>query len=191
MSSLKREGCLAIIHVDKATAYPPVSMPAHYEGGTIRDESRLAYATLAYYLKKHFGLTYDAQTIAVTKYGKPFQRDGRYHFSLSHSSDYIACAIGNQELGVDIEQPRNISRKIYSKIMTRAEMDESKDVLLTWVIKEAYSKLRGVGVRLSFKDISANDIQSRCAHIIQQTDEYICVILYSNKDSHFIIEKIS
>lgn len=178
---------LSIIGKESASVYKQVDMPPHYTG-TIRDESRLAYAVLAHSLKEHLGLSFDATTIRVTKDGKPFHKDNEYYFSLAHSNKYIACVIGLSNLGVDIEQPREIPKKLYSKILTEAEIKEDYNPLLTWVIKEAYSKLQGLGLRLAFNKHAEIEMRHKYPHVIQETADYICVLFYTYENTDLNIK---
>lgn len=178
---------LSIIGKERASVYKQVDMLPHYTG-SIRDESRLAYAVLANSLKEHLGLPFDATTIRVTKDGKPFQKDNEYYFSLAHSNEYIACAIGLSNLGVDIEQPREISKKLYSKILTEAEIKEDYNPLLTWVIKEAYSKFQGLGLRLAFNKHAEIEMRHKCPHVIQETADYVCALFYTNENTDLNIK---
>lgn len=185
MSSVNQKNrhkvCLRIVSKEKARLYEQTAMPEHYVG-TIRDESRLAYATLAHLLEEQFSTSFEASAIHAAADGKPYHKDNQYHFSLAHSDQYIACALGYSEMGVDIEDSKDISQKIHSKFMTEIEVTERVDPLVTWVTKEAYSKLQGLGLRLSFSKHSATEMRDEYLHTIQQGADYICVLFCANKD---------
>lgn len=181
---------LVIVSKDSAKKYQQVTMPTHYSG-TIREESRLAHAVLARVLKERLGISYDEAAIDVTNYGKPHQKNDQYYFSLAHSSKYIACAVGYSDLGVDIEQTKKIPKKLHSKIMTESEIVERVDPLSAWVMKEAYSKLRGLGLRLSFHRRSVTEMQAEYPHTLQQASDYICALFYSDKDANLTIEVVT
>ncbi len=178
---------LTVVSKDKAREYPHVEMPAHYIS-TIREESRLAYAVLAKVLQDRFNVVYCADTIYVTSYGKPYNSDNQYYFSLSHSNDFIACAVGQCEVGVDIEQPKKIHEKLHPKIMTKSEIAEQADPLSTWIIKEAYSKLQGLGLYLPFSEKTVVAMQNEYPHTIQNTAHYICALFYIDKNAAISIE---
>lgn len=181
---------LHIVSKEKAKLYKQTTMPSHYTG-TVRDESRLAYATLAELLEHQFGVSFDATAIQATAEGKPHHKDNLYHFSLAHSDHYIACAVGFSEVGVDIEGSKNISQKIHSKFMTDAEVMERVDPLVTWVTKEAYSKLRGIGLQLSFSKHSAAEMRDEYLHTIQLGEDYICALFCTNTDAEITVEVIT
>lgn len=181
---------LLIVSKEKAGSYKQASMPSHYDG-TIRDESRLAYATLAQLLESQFSMSFDVSAIHVTADGKPYHKDNQYFFSLAHSDRYIACALGFSEMGVDIEDSKDVSQKIHTKFMTETEIIERVDPLVTWVTKEAYSKLRGIGLRLSFNKHSAAEMRDEYLHTIQLGEDYICALFCTNTEAEITVEVIT
>lgn len=173
---------LRIVSKEQAGAYKQVNIPQHYTS-TIRDESRLAYAVLARSLKEDLGLMYDAATIYVTKDGKPFHEDNEYYFSFTHSDIYIACAIADEEVGVDIEQARTIKPQLLRKILTPEEINDSVNPIRAWVIKEAYGKFIGLGIGLGFTTLSAESLQNKYPNIILDEKSFICSLFYTNPDT--------
>lgn len=181
---------LRIVSKEKARLYDQTVMPTHYVG-TIRDESRLAYATLSQTLKDHLWVSFDVSAIRVTADGKPYHKDNQYYFSLAHSDHYIACAVGFSEMGVDIEDTKNIPQKIHAKFMTETEIIARVDPLLTWVTKEAYSKLLGLGLRFSFSKHPAADMRDEYFHAIQQGADYMCALFCADKDTDITVGVIA
>lgn len=160
-----------------------ILVPKYY-GDDARDETRMGYFVLSYILKKYYDYILDIETIEVTDNGKPYIASGEYHFNISHSKDYVACAVSNCNVGVDIEQPRFIPRKLNSKILSKKEIGACGDnecLLKTWVIKEAYSKYIGKGVSLSFSSFSVDEtLDNNFCRIIEEGD-FICA-LYCTDD---------
>lgn len=102
-------------------------------------------------------------------YGKPFIRlsNGEiFHYSLSHSGDYIVCATGRGEIGVDIQQI--IFEKPFIKIAKRfysleeyERVKESEEAVneffRIWAAKESYVKYTGRGIGGGISNIIVND----------------------------------
>ncbi len=98
---------------------------------------------------------------SVGRSGKPFAEG--LHFSLSHSGRFAVCAVGDCEIGADIEAPREnilplakrfFTEEEYAKIAAAENPEE--DFCALWVIKEACIKCSGAGLSaLSSTDISA------------------------------------
>lgn len=159
--------------------YTTTPMPAHY-AGTIRDESKMGYAILADILKTKFGITYQAKNIFKKPNGKPYIKDSLICFNISYCQDYIACAVGQQEIGVDIEQPRELRPKLLPKILTPEEISDGVDPLQAWVMKEAYGKLLGEGLALGFASISIDTILGKRPYFIVPSKVYTCAVFYEN-----------
>lgn len=85
-------------------------------------------------------------------HGKPYLKEGPF-FSISHSGGFIALAIGEQELGLDLETPRTISHKGFIHLE-----EEGLDPLLLWVVKESFMKYTGEGIR-QFRSVRAEKIE--------------------------------
>ena len=51
------------------------------------------------------------------KSGKPFIKETK-HLSISHSSNFLALAFGEENIGIDIEKPQNRMIKLMPKILS-------------------------------------------------------------------------
>lgn len=100
-------------------------------------------------------------SIGTKEKGKPFLRELPLVFSLSHSGPYIACAVADHEIGVDIQQRStakgSLLRRCFSE-RERAYIEASSDPAAVftelWSMKESYVKALGVGLSLSFSSFS-------------------------------------
>lgn len=156
-----------------------MDVPEHY-GSNVKNETVLGYALLEKMLDKYMHLPFNANAIKTRGNGKPYHKDATYYFNISYCRDYIACALGLSELGIDIEQNRNIPERIYPKILTKEEQARNNDPLQTWVIKEAYGKYLGIGTALSFSTTSVDDIVNQQAHKIWTNTNYTCALFFDN-----------
>lgn len=91
------------------------------------------------------------------KWGKPYLTEyPNVHFNLSHSGEYVCCAVAGCEVGVDIQRHQgNGEEKIAERFFTRADNqmlencgeEEKKDVFFRiWSIRESYIKFTGRGI---------------------------------------------
>ena len=122
------------------------------------------------------------QEIYTTPNGKPYFKDSNIFFNYSHSKNYVACVISTYEVGIDIEETnRDISDEIAEKYLNK-EKDNLKRIE-TWVKKEAYSKLKGLGFQINFKNINLSEITEKNLFISEKN--YMCSIYCDNDDVEF------
>lgn len=90
----------------------------------------------------------------VNEYGKPYcEFLENFHFNISHSGDWIVCAIDKNPIGIDIEKISTIDLDISKNFFSDKE---HKDLLLSkdpfdyfftlWSLKESYIKFIGKGL---------------------------------------------
>ncbi|MBQ1550631.1 MAG: hypothetical protein IIZ67_00885 [Bacilli bacterium] len=126
----------------------------------------------------HFNI--DLDEIIIDDKGKPYFKNSNIYFNYSHSKNYIACVISNYEVGIDLEEKtRVISDDISSKYLDGVE---DNDRLILWVKKEAYSKLKGLGLQIGFNNIEFN---SNIKDLLINENEYICSIFCDYKNISF------
>lgn len=100
--------------------------------------------------------------------GKPFWKDSPVHFSLSHSGECVAVAIGKtQPVGVDIEKIRPLRRSFAARWLTTSEQaaldtaaDRDTALILLWTAKEAAAKKSGAGLAYRPQNINTADTAS-------------------------------
>ncbi len=111
--------------------------------------------------------------IGISDYGKPYFKSGDIRFNYSHSNNYIACAVSFFEVGVDIE---DTGRKISDRVSNRY-LDGERDIkkrLEKWVRKEAYGKLKGLGLLIDFSKINLDEVCNK--NIFINNEHYVCSI---------------
>lgn len=126
--------------------------------------------------------------------GKPFIKDAS-HLSISHSHGYIAIALGEINLGIDIEKPTGkivkLSKRFLSKKEKKAfDLNPSKEFACKlWSAKESILKSEG-NKNIDF----SKDIEIDCSHLTKgytlqgtyfihyQTIEYMILTSVIKKD---------
>ncbi len=88
--------------------------------------------------------------IVITPQGKPTV-EGCF-FSISHTDGVAVCAVSDQEVGIDIERPRNMSDAVIKRAFTPREIEMAGDdkdrFILLWTVKESVMKWFGLGLSL-------------------------------------------
>ncbi|PRX27150.1 4'-phosphopantetheinyl transferase [Orenia metallireducens] len=92
------------------------------------------------------------------KYGKPFlKKYSNFYFNISHSGEWIVCAVDNKSIGIDIERIEPIDLEIAKKFFSKKEyidlISQKKENKLScfydlWTLKESYIKAVGKGLFL-------------------------------------------
>lgn len=102
-------------------------------------------------------------------YGKPYLVDyPEIFFNLSHSDNWIVCAISDREIGIDVEQIRDIScmPAIVEKMFSPSERMQVMDLegfagldmfFSVWTLKESFVKYLGRGFSLPFHTFSISE----------------------------------
>lgn len=108
-------------------------------------------------LATHLGLT-DPGQVPLTEgaRGRPGLVGGELRFSISHSGGRILVAIGDQDVGADIEQRRlgRVDAGLAERCATAGELGHGLDAwafFWLWTAKEACAKCVGLGLGLDFR----------------------------------------
>lgn len=110
---------------------------------------------------KQKGLDFNT-AIECTKEGKPFfSFNPNFHFSISHTREFIAIAISNKQIGIDIEQERKYKKELVDRFFHPKEAEylnslsnisqQNKDFTKIWTLKESYVKCTGKGIANNFQ----------------------------------------
>jgi len=124
-----------------------------------REQSRWAYRLLEMALQKEYPKICTPVLVQKNNEGKPFLKEyPRIHISISHSGAYVACALGEKSVGVDVEawKKRSKQERIVEKLhplerelFYGTEEAEKEEVFYgLWVLKESFLKAEGSGLRI-------------------------------------------
>ncbi|MEY8353738.1 4'-phosphopantetheinyl transferase superfamily protein [Lachnospiraceae bacterium 54-53] len=118
-------------------------------------------------MKELYGWVPGVETPPVVlkgEHGKPFFKDHpRIHFNISHTDGMVACAIGDRQLGIDVERvrpyPESVPRRVFSEAERRRleempEAERSRYFFRIWTLKESYVKAAGCGLTVPLTEIS-------------------------------------
>lgn len=102
--------------------------------------------------------------IAYGPQGKPHITNVSWHYNISHSGEYVALAISNAPVGIDIQHNVPYNKSLVRRFFTAEEAEayeslishevqpvdaakQAMDLFYTlWCRKEAYGKLKGTGL---------------------------------------------
>lgn len=100
------------------------------------------------------------QAFYYNKYEKPyFKGFGSPYFSISHSSNHVACAISRTEIGCDIEKIKSVPHILDKELDKIRYINKSTDEIcetnrtILWTIYESIAKCIGKGIPVHQEDI--------------------------------------
>lgn len=107
-------------------------------------------------LKKDYQIE-ECPEILRDEMGKPYLKDCKLQFNVSHSGDYVAIAISESPVGIDIQETKSIKDGMYRKVVQPEEQvligeDRQKDFLRLWSLKESFVKAEGKGLCIPMRD---------------------------------------
>lgn len=137
--------------------------------------------------------------LMTEKGGKPFIENAP-QFNISHSGEYVICAVDEEPIGVDIERINRMKGPIFNRIASPLEKEKASKLSKSelpeyyckvWTRKESLLKLTGEGIR---KKLSSVCTESAPYHYrTEKNGEYIySICLSESKDTkpYFITEEI-
>lgn len=99
--------------------------------------------------------------LSVGEWGKPELLNADFYFSLSHGDNFVACAVGDSSVGVDIQKLIDYEPRLAARFFTDDEIasvltaeDKSLEFTRIWAMKESVLKYHGSGMRTPLKSVS-------------------------------------
>ncbi|KSU88604.1 4'-phosphopantetheinyl transferase superfamily protein [Priestia flexa] len=123
----------------------------------LEDSYRTAIGELLvrYGLYRKYNVIPKELTFHKNKYGKPFVPEyPDFQYNISHSGEFVVCAVHDKSVGVDIEKVQSIDMNIAKGFFTEEEykevIKESENKITAfyrvWTLKESYIKATGEGM---------------------------------------------
>jgi len=90
--------------------------------------------------------------------GKPYLAQGGFYFNLSHSADFAALVLSDEEVGIDIEKREPPKIAVAKRFFSKPEYDwlarHPGNFYDLWVLKESYVKALGTGLTTPLSSFS-------------------------------------
>lgn len=119
---------------------------------------------------------------ALGEHGKPFfTLQPGIHYNITHSGQYVACIFAGQEVGIDIQEHKEVKFEKMLQRMVPAEMvseilqrdDMVKAFFDQWVLREAYIKWTGEGFS---RDLRSIPMESGWHQLLDVEEGYSCAV---------------
>lgn len=163
----------------KNIVYFTISKIEYLKDFELKTETEFAKKLLKNMMKQ---LNIDFDNIVYSENGKPYFENLKIFFNYSHSTNFIACAVSDFEVGIDIEEKgREIGDRLSERFLGNEKNMEKR--LEKWVKKEAFSKMKGLGFQIGFKNLDLDKVSEK--DIFLERDDYIVSIFSENQDTIF------
>jgi 4'-phosphopantetheinyl transferase len=128
--------------------------------------------------------------------GKPFLKNSDIHFNISHSGEWIVCAVSYCRVGIDIEQIKLIDFvSIASSFFSDIELQDLMEIEETsrlfyfydlWTLKESYIKAVGKGLSIPLNSFT---VRKNCNSIILRNEKESATYFFKqySLDSNYIL----
>lgn len=143
-------------------------------------ECVLAYLLLKQALREEYGIDANPR-LTEQPDGKPVLADYPHiHFNLSHCKEAVACVIGDEPVGVDVERVGRYSESLAHYVLSSEEVSKveatdspDREFIRLWTKKEALLKLTGEGIRDNLKSVlSRTDV----TFDVQEYETFVCTV---------------
>lgn len=142
---------------------------------------------LDHVLKKRIGTRLKDITVEKNAYGKPVLPDYPYlQFNVSHSGNYVVCAVHDQLVGIDVEKVQSFDLRLAKHLFTGFEYrdildskNRNRTFFEIWTLKESYIKALGKGLAIplhSFRVRSTGNNQMEIFDMDknEKVNDFIC-----------------
>lgn len=131
-----------------------------FKSAVVRRTKLLGESMVRKLIYRQWGLEAGAYAICRGSHGKPYVVNAGtpVYFNLSHSGNYIVCALSEREIGVDIEKRRRIKIEVGRRFFHSKEVQQLESLngarqsdlfFRYWSVKESFLKYTGEGLSAS------------------------------------------
>lgn len=143
---------------------------------------------IKYLVNKELSIDYDKIQFNCNQYGKPHVMGlENFHYNISHSADYIVCAVHKKSIGIDMERVRNININISERFFSKYEYnyinqreDKTQAFFDIWTLKESIIKADGRGMNIPLSSFSAVDCNYNIKTVSQDIGHEYFLKQYNN-----------
>lgn len=134
-------------------------------------------------LKKDFNIS--NYEIIFNDYNKPYLKNEKIYFNISHDNGTTVLVISDKEIGVDLEY-YIFKESVVRKYFTNNEQNEilnsankEYDFTRIWVMKEAFVKMKGIGISYGLMNVDTTKIKDKIELI--ENERYLIAICKSEE----------
>lgn len=126
------------------------------------------------------GLKTDNIEFLYKNNGKPYIKNEKVFFNISHKDNIVICGLFENECGVDIEKikpyKQNLAERICSsdeiKLLSQSD-NKDEEFARIWTVKESYLKYKGIGIAADLQSVEKNIQEENLYIYTQRYNKYI------------------
>ncbi len=128
---------------------------SHQEGA---QRTLLGDVLARYAICKRLGARNSDLVFGTNEYGKPILHEPNgIHFNISHSGNWVVCAVDDTTVGIDVETTKPIDLRVAERffsedecisLINQPEEMRLKYFFMLWTLKESYIKMEGKGMSI-------------------------------------------
>ncbi|EEM05993.1 4'-phosphopantetheinyl transferase family protein [Bacillus pseudomycoides] len=123
-------------------------------------------------------------------FGKPFLKEYKnIYFNVSHSGQWIVCAVDSNEVGIDVEKVDQFDIDIAKRFFLEEEYLSLKNIFnendkksyfyKLWTLKESYVKAKGKGLQIPLNSFKIEKVNNDLKNYDFQVGNQMFLRLYS------------
>ena len=134
-------------------------------------------------LKKDYNIS--DYEIIYNEYNKPYLKNEKIYFNISHRNGTIVLVISDKEIGVDVEYfvyKESVVRKYFTNNEQSEILNSTNkvyDFTRIWVMKEAFVKMKGIGISYGLINVDTTKIKEQIELI--ENEKYLIAICKSEE----------
>jgi phosphopantetheinyl transferase len=111
---------------------------------------------------------------------KPYESHRLIEFSISHSGNFVAVAVSQRPVGIDIQVHDQTQIDMFDRFFTSKEKNyarrSSKNFYRLWTSVESLAKITGLGFNEAIMKRTPRFRDELSGYIFNQTDYYVCML---------------
>lgn len=138
------------------------------------------------YMLREQGICLKKEELEYSPAGKPCLKEHKdIHFNLSHSGNFVACAVSNCPVGIDIQEIKEYNKKVVMRFFAKEEQSllemqmckEERDRSFTTLFstKESYAKKQGISAVYVLGKVVGEALI--CRYLKQDEKQYVLTVM--------------
>lgn len=129
-------------------------------------------------ISKNSDMTSSSIEFAYEQQGKPYIKDSEIYFNISHSGEYVAVAVSDHQVGIDIQKIKPVKDNVIRRLFDEETAfdiiganDKEEKFTKCFCMLESALKLKGTGF-YGYDNKDYDRLMKECKISVQRVDDY-------------------